>query len=382
MVFQVRCCKLLAFLHIMIELARSDPIILGTTMRPNFHRKEGEVALPCPKSHPWAMANGTRCCERFHQANDFSKDLDWYDAESLCYGNNSIFCPNRKLCITRQEFMEPDPCPNIFPIQMKNACCKSMWKKNDSDCDGGRIVDNDDPKCCQDGGLFQTSACQANKKRCVALIGADLCPESHPWALANGTRCCKRFHRINDYSKDLDWYDPASLCYDDNSIPCKSANWCSTRPEVITPIECPYTHPVQMKNACCKSVWDKDSSFGSANLIDPEDDASRCLPEYLFQPIMCQEHKKRCVAQVPPIDCSLKNVDYFRHDLGGPFTPGPVVNSHLDCKAQCQIIPNCEVYTYAGLPSSMYYQRCFYKSSSAGGLVDNPEAIAGPKFCP
>ncbi|XP_059091548.1 uncharacterized protein LOC131887068 isoform X2 [Tigriopus californicus] len=302
--FQVCGRELLVFLLVRIALARSDPIRFGTTMRPNFQRNEGEVALDCPESHPWAMANGTRCCERFHAANDYDKYLDWYDPESSCYNNNSLSCPDNKLCITRKEFMKPDICPNTFPIQMKNACCKSIWKKNDGDCDGGRIMDNDDPQCCQEGNLFQTSACQANKKRCMApsaFKAPDLCPESHPWALANGTRCCKRFHRINDYNKDLDWYDSASLCYDDNSIPCKSGKWCSTRTEVISPIECPHTHPVQMKNACCKSYWRKNEGICDGDLIDAGDDPACCANEYLFQPALCQENKRRCVAQVPAI---------------------------------------------------------------------------------
>lgn len=65
--------------------------------------------------------------------------------------------------------LEPDHCPSTHPVQMRNACCKTIWRKDEGDCDGGRISDDDDPKCCQEEYLFQTQMCQVHKKRCVAL---------------------------------------------------------------------------------------------------------------------------------------------------------------------------------------------------------------------
>lgn len=62
------------------------------------------VAVPCPESNPWAIANGTICCERFHHTNDYHLALNWHDPASFCFGGNFISCPSA-LCLTSKTFM-------------------------------------------------------------------------------------------------------------------------------------------------------------------------------------------------------------------------------------------------------------------------------------
>ena len=42
---------------------RASVVQLGTTLSPLWRRLEGTPLAPCPDSHPWAMANGTLCCD-------------------------------------------------------------------------------------------------------------------------------------------------------------------------------------------------------------------------------------------------------------------------------------------------------------------------------
>ncbi|TRY70223.1 hypothetical protein TCAL_08919, partial [Tigriopus californicus] len=119
-------------------LTRSNVIITGTTMSPGFKRKEGS------QSHPWALANGTRCCQRFYRANDFTHDLDWYDPESLCFGGNVI------------------PCPSFGHYQ--SLCRTNLKFKEEGNCDGTLIETDDDPTCCRSDHLFQTQQCKDLKQ--------------------------------------------------------------------------------------------------------------------------------------------------------------------------------------------------------------------------
>ncbi|XP_059091391.1 uncharacterized protein LOC131886939 isoform X3 [Tigriopus californicus] len=158
-------------------LTRSNVIITGTTMSPGFKRKEGSLSLACPESHPWALANGTRCCQRFYRANDFTHDLDWYDPESLCFGGNVIPCPSfghyQSLCRTNLKFKDPVQCPITHPITMRNACCKNYQQVEEGNCDGTLIETDDDPTCCRSDHLFQTQQCKDLKQRCLAPAPAD-----------------------------------------------------------------------------------------------------------------------------------------------------------------------------------------------------------------
>lgn len=72
-----------------------------------FGRFSFTASVPCPDSHPWAISNGTRCCERFHRAHDYTQNLDWYDPDSFCFESNSIPCPSNAanaLCRTDKKF--------------------------------------------------------------------------------------------------------------------------------------------------------------------------------------------------------------------------------------------------------------------------------------
>ncbi|XP_059091390.1 uncharacterized protein LOC131886939 isoform X2 [Tigriopus californicus] len=151
------------------------------------------VSLACPESHPWALANGTRCCQRFYRANDFTHDLDWYDPESLCFGGNVIPCPSfghyQSLCRTNLKFKDPVQCPITHPITMRNACCKNYQQVEEGNCDGTLIETDDDPTCCRSDHLFQTQQCKDLKQRCLAPAPADsrtYCPPNPEVHRVNG----------------------------------------------------------------------------------------------------------------------------------------------------------------------------------------------------
>eukprot|EP00094_Tigriopus_californicus_P009252 TCALIF_08920-PA protein Name:"Protein of unknown function" AED:0.23 eAED:0.23 QI:41/0/0.5/1/0.66/0.75/4/0/297 len=96
--------------------------IIGTTMKPDFHRNEGEPP-----------------------------------------------------CRSNEAFEDPLSCPQDHPIQMENACCWSYRRKADSNCDGDLIQKDDPASCCPDEKLFQPLDCQQFKRKCISLS-----PENGP----------------------------------------------------------------------------------------------------------------------------------------------------------------------------------------------------------
>lgn len=66
-----------------------------------------------------------------------------------------------------------------------------------------------------------------------SLVAID-CPESHPWAHANGTLCCDRYNRGNGSFSFLEWYDPDSFCVGGNAVLCPNGNLCKTDKEFLS----------------------------------------------------------------------------------------------------------------------------------------------------
>ncbi|TRY70706.1 hypothetical protein TCAL_02848 [Tigriopus californicus] len=286
-------------------------IVFGPTVAPNFERKEGLLASPCPDSHPWAYANGTRCCGHYHQVNDFRIILDWYDPDPLC-SEEAIHCP-----------------------------------------------------------------------------------ETHPWAIANGTQCCERFHNANDFSRALDWHDPESLCYGGNSISCPTRTYCETAVEYKDPDNCPKEYSFQIRNACCKTNIRTTGGTCNGGIMGTDDDPQCCKPEYLYQPSHCQTFKKRCRSTSTNPDCHWRGIGVIGNDLGDPYTPvqefdgtayvgnTKVFDTHFECQFECQKVAQCEFYSFHEHTMNPDFGRgfCYLKSSKAAGTCVYEEKTSGPKYC-
>ncbi|XP_059090890.1 uncharacterized protein LOC131886540 [Tigriopus californicus] len=220
------CIVLIHFVpfFLMSTLCESKPRvgvkIIGTTMKPDFHRNEGELAARCPDSHPWAFSNGTLCCLNFHRSGSVKTDLDWYDAENLCPNGNHVPCPSAP-CRSNEAFEDPLSCPQDHPIQMENACCWSYRRKADSNCDGDLIQKDDPASCCPDEKLFQPLDCQQFKRKCISLS-----PE-------NVHTYCPLQPQTRRFSKA----DFSYISHIRNNIPFKNVpNYCNLQGGVTMPI--------------------------------------------------------------------------------------------------------------------------------------------------
>ena len=58
------------------------------------------------------------------------------------------------------------------------------------------------------------------------LLDEFICPETHPYAIANGLSCCRSFQRSDECSSDgfLEYADEAGCCLDGAFIPCASGS--------------------------------------------------------------------------------------------------------------------------------------------------------------
>lgn len=151
------------FIDIVESAPRSSVIITGTTVGPDYDRKEGKAATECPDSHPTALSNGSLCCERYYRKNHEETNLLWEDPFESCPNKDFIECPDFP-CVTHTKYRKPMHCPDNHPIQMDNGCCDHYLNK----CNNEVIQPTDHPICCFNSDPFYPEICQRFKLKCLA----------------------------------------------------------------------------------------------------------------------------------------------------------------------------------------------------------------------
>ncbi|XP_059085354.1 uncharacterized protein LOC131882274 isoform X2 [Tigriopus californicus] len=162
--------------------------------------------------------------------------------------------------------------------------------------------------------------CQAKLRANVIVMGTTMspnfkrsegsislvCPEEHPWAFSNGTKCCNTFRTSTFNSLQFEDSECFSAWIE---CPAKLPRKCVS---LEKPVVCPKTYPVSMGLGCCASdhaIFDPQNELCRGQKLEPYVSVLECCAQF-FDKSICKNKQQRCITNYEafPIPRPLKKI--------------------------------------------------------------------------